>query len=92
MTPRTIQRADMDLWADRTPQSTHFTAPGEVEEGIEPCPGLVLDGNEIAVAWTLDEIELTHLARGGTLWLVCRGGLPVHCLLVSEPPADERTL
>lgn len=40
----------------------------------------------VRTAYKLDEIELAHLARGGTLWLSCWGGLPVHMLEV-QPPA-----
>ena len=84
MIPRAVTATDMEFWADRNPQPAHYTAPGEVDEGIEPCPALNLSEGEIAVPWTLDEIELTHLAKGGTLWLVVRGYLPVHGLFV-EP-------
>ena len=84
MNPRPIIEADLSFWADRNPQPARYTAPGEVDEGIEPCPALNLSEGEIAVPWTLDEIELTHLAKGGTLWLVVRGYLPVHGLFV-EP-------
>lgn len=87
MRPREITDADMGYWADRDPRPAHFTGPGEVESGIEPCPGVVIDGDEIAVPWTLDEIELARLARGGTLWLVTRGGLPIHGLHVGPEVA-----
>lgn len=39
----------------------------------------------IRVAWKPDEIDLAHLARGGTIWLSCWGGLPPHMLEVQEP-------
>lgn len=84
-TPRPIRPADLDHWGDRNPQPRTFTAPGEVEEGIEPCAALVLDGEEVAVPWELDEIEMMHLVRGGTLWLICRNWLPVHGLYVQAP-------
>jgi hypothetical protein len=82
--PRTITADDLEFWADRNPQPARYTAPGEIDEGIEPCPALNLSEGEIAVPWALDEIELAHLAKGGTLWLVVRGYLPVHGLFV-EP-------
>jgi hypothetical protein len=85
MNPRQITQADIEHWADRHPQAASFTAPGEIEEGIEPCPALVLDGDEIAVPWVLDEIEMMHLVKGGTLWLITRGSLPVHGFYVQEP-------
>lgn len=90
MTPREITDADLAYWGDRVQHVSRFTGPGEVERGIEPCPAIVLDLNEVAVAWTLDEIEMVHLAKGGTLWLTTLGGLPVHGLFVSEPPVSPR--
>jgi hypothetical protein len=33
----------------------------------------------------LNEIEMMDLVKGGTLWLVTRGGLPIHGLHVQEP-------
>lgn len=39
----------------------------------------------VRVAWTLNEIDLMHLATGGTLWLSTWGGLPPHAIHV-EPP------
>lgn len=45
------------------------------------------DGNVvIRVAWKPDEIELAHLAQGGTIWLSTWGGLPPHILEVQERP------
>jgi len=87
--PRGITAADLDYWSGRNPQPARFTAPGELDEGIEPCPAVTLSDGEIAVPWTLDEIELAHLARGGTLWLVTRGYLPVHGLHVEPPTVRE---
>lgn len=84
MNPRPITDADIGYWGERAIGRAVYTAPGEVEEGIQPCPALNLTEQEIAVPWQLDEIELAHLARGGTLWLVCRGLLPVHGLHVQE--------
>src|SRR5690606_10815519 len=85
VTPRSLIDRDLDVWADRAPYPARFTGPGEEATGIEPCEALILTGDEIAVPWTLDEIELAHLAQGGTLWLVVRGHLPVHGMLVQEP-------
>ncbi len=85
MKPRPIEDRDVNYWVGRDPRPATFTAPDEIEERIEPCPGLVLAGDEIAVPWTLDEIELAHLARGGTLWLITRWYLPVHGMHVQEP-------
>lgn len=89
MRPRPIAQADLDYWAALNPRPVMFTAPGEVEAGIEPCLGLMTDGDEFGpaarVPWTLDEIELAHLARGGTLWLSTWGALPPHMLEVQAP-------
>lgn len=89
MTPRDITETDLVYWAELNPRVTVFTAPGEVEAGIEPCPGLVTDGDQFGrvcrVAITLDEIELVRLAKGGTLWLSTWGGLPPFMLEVQEP-------
>jgi hypothetical protein len=46
-----------------------------------------IDGRAVHVPWELDEIELATLANGGTLWLSCWGGLPVHQLQVVGRPA-----
>jgi hypothetical protein len=92
MEPRPITNADLEHWRELDPVPTHFTAPGEVEEGIEPCPGLVLRAsNEVAVPWMLDEVALAQLARGGTLWLITRGSLPVHGFVVTPNAFDEHT-
>ena len=83
-----MTEADLAYWADANPRPATFTAPGEIEAGVDPCPGLIADsdlGKVCLVAWTLDEIELAHLACGGTLWLSTWGGLPVHRLLVQAP-------
>lgn len=90
MRPRPITPADLDRWAPYDPQPTRFTGPDEVEHGIEPCPAIVTSdhdglGRVVRVPWELDEIELAHLARTGTIWLSTWGGLPVHSLEVQEP-------
>lgn len=84
----------MAYWADYHPRPAVFTAPDD-PPGCEPCPALITDSVDgdglqvVRVAWKLDEIELAALARGGTIWLSCWGGLPPHMLEVQEPP--ERT-
>jgi len=89
MRPRPITEADMTYWGDQNPRPVLLTGPGEIEARIEPCPGIVTDGDEfgsvVRVPWTLDEIELAHLAQGGTLWLSTWGGLPVHMMEVQAP-------
>ena len=89
MIPRPITDADMAYWSGLNPVSTVISGPGEVEADITPCPAIITDGGPLGgvvrVPWTLNEIELGHLARGGTLWLSTWGGLPIHVLEVSEP-------
>lgn len=69
--------------------------PDEAPDVI-PCPAVISaivierDGHEPAVgachhvAYELNEIELTALAKGATLWLTTWGGLPIHHLEVIE--------
>jgi hypothetical protein len=57
-------------WADLNPRPAVFTAPGEMPD-CEACPALITGttdgaGPVVRVAWQLDEVELAHLARGGT--------------------------
>lgn len=89
MKPRHINDADLVYWDGLNPRVVSFTAPVEIEAGIEPAPGIITDGDEFGhvcrVAITLDEIEITHLARGGTLWLSTWGGLPPFMLEVQAP-------
>lgn len=89
MKPRPITEADMAYWADLNPRPATISGPGEIEADIEPCPAVITDGDEfgivVRVPWELNEIELTHLARGGTLWLSTWGGLPIHMMEVQEP-------
>ena len=88
MMPRPITEADMHYWSDLNPRNVLISGPDEFD--IPACPALITDGNDdhgdiVRVPWTLDEIELAHLARGGTLWLSTWGGLPIHMLEVSQP-------
>lgn len=92
MRPRPITLADIDYWRELNPVMRTFTTPEEVDAGVEPCDALVTDdqlgdqfGKVVRVPWRLDEIELAHLANGGTLWLSTWGGLPMHMLEVQEP-------
>lgn len=84
MNPRPITREDLEWWGPESSVAS-FTGPGEIEADIEPCPAVVSPnsdgfGGMIHVAWVLDEVELAHLAKGGTLWLTCWGHLPIHSL------------
>jgi len=55
MIPRPITDADLGYWGDFVCERVTFAAD---------------DGTYVVrVAWQLDEIELAHLATGGTLWV-----------------------
>lgn len=73
--------AQVEWWAGRDGCTQRYVEIGGPEEGpdVVPCPALVAyDAGLIHVAYRLDEIEVAHLARGGTLWLTTRAVLPVH--------------
>lgn len=97
MKPRPITPTDLDYFVGLQPEVHTFTAPGEREAGVEPCQALVTCDPDmfergpviVRVPWTLNEIELVHLAKGGTLWLSCWGHLPVHALDVQPPEANR---
>lgn len=92
MKPRPTTDADLEYWADHHPVAIVIGGPPSEPDCI-PCPALitctpgVLTGTDkaIRVPYELDEIELAHLARGGTLWLTAWGGLPIHMLEVQAP-------
>jgi hypothetical protein len=92
--PRAITEADLGYWVDYDPVPQVIGGPPSEPDCI-PCPAVVTrdvrDGREgqviVRVPFELDEIELAHLARGGTLWLSTWGGLPIHMMEVQEPPA-----
>lgn len=85
----------VDYWrtVDPDPQVRVFTAPAEIEVGIEPAVGLVTQPQDAAdlgvpcvrVAWKPDEIDMANLIHGGTIWLSTWGGLPPHMLEVQAP-------
>jgi hypothetical protein len=90
MIPVTDLTPEHQAYWDHAP-ITIFTAP-EDPAGCVPCPGIVTriieDGRSFAVvrvAWKPDEIEIAHLAKGGTIWLSTWGGLPPHMLEVQAP-------
>jgi hypothetical protein len=89
--PRDIAQGDMDYWSSLDPRPMLISGPNEVEAGITPCPALITGsdgdvfGSVVRVPWVLDEIELAHLAQGGTLWLSTWGGLPIHMIEVAAP-------
>lgn len=91
MNPRPTTDADLAYWFDRGDRDSSAVVIGGPpnEPDCIPCPALVALENDtrqvVRVPYELDEIELAHLARGGTLWLTTWGGLPIHMLEVQEP-------
>lgn len=91
MIPRPTTTDDMDYWASLNPLPVTYVAG---RSDTTPCPAIItttddphgVDGRTVVrVPWQLSEIELTHLAHGGTLWLSTWGGLPAHSLDVQAP-------
>lgn len=87
MKPRETTDADLGYWADYDPKPTVIGGPPSEPDCI-PCPALITHDPErngqmiVRVPFELDEIELAHLAQGGTLWLSTWGGLPIHMIEV----------
>lgn len=88
-----LQAEHLAYWSEFDAKVCSFTAPEEKAVGIEPATGIVTQPRDpqdlgvpcVRVAWKPDEIDLAHLARGGTIWLSCWGGLPPHSLQVQAP-------
>lgn len=82
-------------WIERDGCDQTLMLIGGPEEApdVIPCPALVADQapglRMVHVALTLNEIELAQLARGGTLWLTCWGGLPIHLVEVIPHEGDQ---
>lgn len=90
---REFDDAHRAYWADFTFVERTFTAPEETDAGIEPANAIVtapVDERDLGlavvrVAWKPNEIDVAHLAQGGTIWLSCWGGLPPHQIEVQGP-------
>jgi hypothetical protein len=94
---RKFDQGHLDYWAEYESRSAIFTAPEELAAGIEPAIGIITETRTpedlgapcVRVAWKPTEIDLAHLAQGGTIWLSTWGGLPPHMLEVQAPwPTD----
>lgn len=96
MIPVCATEAQRAYWQERDgcePVPMVIGGPEEAPDVI-PCPALVVplvipredgtlaSGSVYHVAMQLDEIEVAHLAQGGTLWMTTWGGLPIHHLEV----------
>lgn len=71
-----------------TAKTVVMHAPAGQEAVVIPCPTVHTTtdhGLVVRVPWVLFEIDLAHLAQGGTLWLSTWGGLPPHSIEVQEP-------
>lgn len=87
--------AQAEYWGDPNEMRSVVIGGPQESPDVIPCPALItpsLPGEDtdrpiVRVAFEVDEIELAHLARGGTLWLSTWGGLPVHRIEV-QPPAE----
>lgn len=86
-----ITEQHMHYWVDYPSRLSVFTAPDD-PPGCVPCKAIITLVNEggrdfsvVRVPWKPDEIELVHMARGGTVWLSTWGGLPAHMIEVQEP-------
>lgn len=92
MTPITeIEEGHLAYWADFDVRLCRFTAPDD-PPGCIPCNAIVTTVNEegrdfavVRVPWKPNEVEVAHLAKGGTIWLSTWGGLPAHMIEVQEP-------
>lgn len=91
MNPRKIRQADLDYYSGQDPRPVTYAAD---DPSFNPCPALATIEPDpygavgtlvTRVPWELTEIELMHLAKGGTLWLSTWGGLPPHMLHVQPP-------
>lgn len=99
MKPVRATPEQQNWWDERDGAPNTLLVIGGPAEGpdVIPCPTVVSDpvamgdhvGRIFHVALQLDEIEVAHLAQGGTLWLTTWGGLPIHLVEV-EPPGGEK--
>jgi hypothetical protein len=97
MQPRPITDRDLAYWRDLQPRAATFTGPGEIEANIQPAPGIItqsdapgLDVEVCRVPFTIDEIDMAHLAHGGTIWVSFFGGCPIHQVEVQPRDAERR--
>lgn len=98
MKPVPPTEAQVAMWREHDGIDVQVALIGGPDEApdVIPCPAIisavVLEGDDGEpavgvvhhVAYELDEIELAHLAKGGTLWLTTWGGLPIHLLQIEE--------
>jgi hypothetical protein len=79
--PREATDAEVAYWDDRDTAGHEHLVIGGPEEApdVIPCHAIAGYGcPAVHVAYELNEIEVAHLATGGTLWLSTWGGLPIH--------------
>lgn len=75
---------------DGCPQEHQIIGGPEEGPDVRPCHALIgRAAGVVHVPFHLDEIDLAHLARGGTLWLTTWGSLPIHRFDVQPPEVDQ---
>lgn len=84
-----LDGAHLAYWADQMEASPIVMRAPEGMDDCADCSAIVTTNQRresvVRVAWKPNEIELAHLARGGTIWLSIWGGLPPHMLEVQAP-------
>lgn len=87
-----LSAEQLAYWTDTMPARPVVMRAPEGMEDCADCTSVVthpVEGETVVrTAWKPDEIELAHLARGGTIWLSTWGGLPPHMLEVQAPVTD----
>lgn len=59
-------------------------------DGVVPCPAVIVEAAaRVYVAYSLNELEVSALAQGGTVWLETWGMIPVHRMVVVTAAGDE---
>lgn len=88
MTPRDLTQADLDYFSELNPRAVVYSADNEY---VDPVAAIVTEGfmRHVRVPWVLDEVDLVHLAKGGTLWFTALGELPAHYLHVQPPHESD---
>lgn len=86
-----LSNEHIEYWSGFPIKLGVFTASDD-PPNCTPCNAIITlvneDGRDLSVVrapWKPNEVELVHLAKGGTIWLSTWGGLPAHMLEVQEP-------
>lgn len=82
-----LTEAQVAYWSEQKGEPIVMKAPPGMVD-CSDCAAVLTDSNGervVRVAWKPNEIDLVHLAKGGTIWLSCWGGLPPHMVEVQAP-------